>query len=184
MVWQLYDILIFENTIIILSIENGLSKQYDIICIYARKSVYVMGRSRGATGGRDPPPPLKIHKNMGFLSKTGPDPVKNHKATKPAAMLGHHWPARETPFKWCFAGGQMIAHLYLYSLIKKKSYLIWTPSDKTFWIHACSVNCPWALPANPKTDFLAIHGSRKFSKGGPDNFILFFLVINLFHRGM
>ena len=38
---------------------------------------------------------LKIHKNTGFLSKlsnTGPDPLKNHKATKPAAMLGHHWP--------------------------------------------------------------------------------------------
>ena len=24
------------------------------------------------------------HKNIGFLSNTGPDPLKNHKATKPA----------------------------------------------------------------------------------------------------
>ena len=29
------------------------------------------------------PIPLKYHKNMGFLSKTGPDPLKNHKAAKP-----------------------------------------------------------------------------------------------------
>ena len=26
-------------------------------------------------------------------------------------MLGHHRPASETPFKWRFAGGQMMAHL-------------------------------------------------------------------------
>ena len=32
------------------------------------------------TGGRV----LKNHKNIGFLSNTGPDPLKNHKATKPA----------------------------------------------------------------------------------------------------
>ena len=25
--------------------------------------------------------PLENHKNIGFLSKTGPDPLKNHKAT-------------------------------------------------------------------------------------------------------
>ena len=28
-------------------------------------------------------PTLKNHKNIGFLSNTGPDPLKNHKATKP-----------------------------------------------------------------------------------------------------
>ena len=26
-------------------------------------------------------------------------------------MLGHHRPARETPFQWRFAGGPMMAHL-------------------------------------------------------------------------
>ena len=30
-----------------------------------------------------PDPPLKNHKNIRFLSNTGPDPLKNHKATKP-----------------------------------------------------------------------------------------------------
>ena len=31
------------------------------------------------TGGPDPSPPLKIHKNIGFPSNTGPDPLKKHK---------------------------------------------------------------------------------------------------------
>ena len=42
---------------------------------------------RGGQGIRTPPS-LKNHKNIGFLSKTGPDPLKNHKATKPAFNVG------------------------------------------------------------------------------------------------
>ena len=43
------------------------------------------------TGGPDPP--LKNHQNLGFPSKTGPDPtgpnpLKNHKATKPEFNVG------------------------------------------------------------------------------------------------
>ena len=34
------------------------------------------------------PPPMKNHKNIGFLSKFGPDPMKNHQATKPAFNVG------------------------------------------------------------------------------------------------
>ena len=41
-----------------------------------------MGRSRVPP----PPPPLEIKK--GFLSNTAPDPLKNHKATKPAFNIG------------------------------------------------------------------------------------------------
>ena len=33
-------------------------------------------------------PPLKNHKNIGFLSNTGLDPLKNHKATNPAFNVG------------------------------------------------------------------------------------------------
>ena len=36
---------------------------------------------RGDMGSGPPPPPLKNYKNIGFLSNTGPDPLKNHKAT-------------------------------------------------------------------------------------------------------
>ena len=40
---------------------------------------------RGAGG---PDPPMKSHRNIEFLSNTGPDPLKNHKATKPAFNVG------------------------------------------------------------------------------------------------
>ena len=29
-------------------------------------------------------------------------------------MLGHHWHAIETPFKWCFAGGPIMACFWWY----------------------------------------------------------------------
>ena len=38
----------------------------------------------GGTGGSGPPPPHRKIQNKGFLINTGPDPLKNHKATKPA----------------------------------------------------------------------------------------------------
>ena len=45
---------------------------------------------RGGTGGPDPPDPPKNNKSIGFLSNTGPDLLKNHKATctKPAFNVG------------------------------------------------------------------------------------------------
>ena len=46
---------------------------------------------RGARGGGQrsgPPLSPENHKNIGLLSNTGPDPLKNHKATKPAFNVG------------------------------------------------------------------------------------------------
>ena len=40
----------------------------------------------GGAGGSEPLP--KKQKNIGFLSNTGPDRLKNHKATEPAFNLG------------------------------------------------------------------------------------------------
>ena len=45
-----------------------------------------MDGSRGDTGGPDTP--LENRKNIGSFSNTGPDPFKNHKATKPAFNVG------------------------------------------------------------------------------------------------
>ena len=59
---------------------------------------------------RGPGHPLKNHKNIGFLNNSDPDPPKNYKATE-HSMLGHHRHASETPFKWRFAGGPMMARL-------------------------------------------------------------------------
>ena len=45
--------------------------------------------------------PLKNQKkHIGFLSKTGPDPLKNHKTTKPAFKIGplaFRWRAEDGP---------------------------------------------------------------------------------------
>ena len=73
-----------------------------------------MGESRGGGRGyRGCGPPLKNHKYIGFLSNTGPNLLKNHKATKPEFNIGQS-SARQTPFKWRFAGGPMMAHLKWY----------------------------------------------------------------------
>ena len=50
---------------------------------------------------------LENHKAKGFLSNTGPDPLKNHNATKPAFNMSHHRLPSETPLQWHFAGVKM-----------------------------------------------------------------------------
>ena len=62
-------------------------------------------------GGQGVKTPLKNHKNIGFLSNTCPDPLKNHKATKPDSMLGHHRQDSEMPFKWHFTGRLIMARM-------------------------------------------------------------------------
>ena len=59
---------------------------YIHVCQHIRGG-YMRG-SRGGGQGVRTPPPLKNHKNIGFLSNTGPYPQKNHKATKPAFNVG------------------------------------------------------------------------------------------------
>ena len=90
-------------------------------------------------------PSEKSQKNKEFLSNTGPDPLKNHRATKPAFNVVQS-PARQ----WRFADGPMMTHYKLYldplsahqltEKRKKKRYQICTPSDKTFWIRAVAKN--------------------------------------------
>ena len=47
--------------------------------------------------------------NIEFLSNTGPDPLKFSKLPSQHSKLGHHRHPSETPFKWRFAGGPMMA---------------------------------------------------------------------------
>ena len=65
----------------------------------------------GGQGGLDPPPPPPPLKNIGFLSKTCPDPPKITKLPRQHSMLDRHRQASETPFKWRFTGGPMMARL-------------------------------------------------------------------------
>ena len=72
------------------------------------KHIHVRIERGGGARGPDPPPPWKITKHIGFLSNTGRDSLKNHKATKPEFHFGDHQAASETPFKWHFAGGPLM----------------------------------------------------------------------------
>ena len=53
-------------------------------------SVATMFRLQGRIqrGGQGAWTPLKNHKNIGFHSNTGPDPLKKHKDNKPAFNVG------------------------------------------------------------------------------------------------
>ena len=47
-----------------------------------------IGGSRRGTGGSGPPPPPEKSQKYRDLCNTGPDSLKNHKATKPALNVG------------------------------------------------------------------------------------------------
>ena len=65
---------------------------------------------RGGEGvGSGPPSPLENYKNIGFLNKTGSDPLKITKLPIQHSILGHQLPASETSFKWRFAGGPLMS---------------------------------------------------------------------------
>ena len=63
------------------------------------------GGAGGGGRGQGVLTPLENYKNIGFLSNTGPDPLKITKLPIQHSMLGHHRPTSEMPFKWSFAGG-------------------------------------------------------------------------------
>ena len=74
---------------------------------YLGKRVWIQ---RGG-GDRGSGAPLKNYKNISVLhvSNTGLDPLKITKLPSQHAMLGHYRLASETPLKWRFAGGPMVA---------------------------------------------------------------------------
>ena len=64
------------------------------------------GPMRGSRGGTEGPDPPENHKNIEFLSNTGPDPLKFSKLPSQHSTLGHHWHASETPFKGVSLAGR------------------------------------------------------------------------------
>ena len=78
-----------------------ITPQY-LLNLLAELQIYACSDPEGGTGGPDPPPPLKNHKYVGFLSDTAADPLKITKlhvhVPSQHSMLGHHRPASETPF--------------------------------------------------------------------------------------
>ena len=67
---------------------------------------------KGGGGDRGSGPPLKNHKNIGFLCNTGLDPLKNHKAAKPAfydgPTLAHKGNTIKMAFRWRADDGPFI----------------------------------------------------------------------------
>ena len=100
-------------------------------CTQARPE-HMLGSRGGGGGGAGGPDPLKITKNIGFLSNTGPDPLKNHKATKPEFNVGSP-SARPmiARLKWYMHGS--------FTSSTKKSQS-WIPSDKAVWIRAWNMH--------------------------------------------
>ena len=70
-------------------------------------SVWADAEGGGARDPNPPPPHCKTEKNIGFRN-TGPVPLKNHKATKPAFNIG----PSSALFKWRFTGGPKTAPSY------------------------------------------------------------------------
>ena len=74
--------------------------QYISISVYiVRSHARIQRRGQGVRTPPPPPPPLKNHKNIEFLSNTGPDPQEFSKLPSQHSTLGHHRHASETPFK-------------------------------------------------------------------------------------
>ena len=82
--------------------KSTITDQRAPTALWGRGTIHARIQRRG-TGDLDPPP-LKNHKSIGFLrlSNTGPDLLKNHKATNKHSMFGHHRPASKMPFKMAF----------------------------------------------------------------------------------
>ena len=82
------------NTLHVLKIASGLQMAYGAALVFQTLHNEWDGDlahgqiQRGIGGPPPPPPPLKNHKNIGLLSNTGPDPLENKKATKPAFHVG------------------------------------------------------------------------------------------------
>ena len=97
----------------------------------------VIGGSRGEDRGSlpRPPPPLKNHKNIGFLSNTGPELQKwqSYQARfNVGSSSARQWNAIEMAFRWGADDGPLIV-LFGSSDQKNKNTLhSWTPSGKTF----------------------------------------------------
>ena len=94
--------------------------------------------------GSGPPPPLENHKNIGFLSNTGPNPLKIIKLPSQIqrwTIIGPRAKHHLMAFRWRAVGGP---HIVVFgsslpsSTIKtnkkQQLFLSWNPSDKTFWI--------------------------------------------------
>ena len=111
----------------------------------------------GGTEGLDTPPhthTLKNHKNIGFQSNTGPDPMTNHKAIKPAFNVGPSSVRQQNALlagrRWPAYSDIWLVLLSLSSTKKQnKKRQRWTPSNKTPLISAWGTHIKARIQFNP-----------------------------------
>ena len=78
--------------------------------VYSSQRQKLHGRIQRGGGGRGSGHPLKNYRNIGYPSNIDPDSGPENSQSQ-HSMLGNHGPASETPFKWRFTCGPMMAHL-------------------------------------------------------------------------
>ena len=94
-------------------------------------------RRGGGSGGPDPPPPPEKSQNLGLVSNSGPDLLKNHKATEPAFNVGpsssSQGDAIEMVFRWRADDDPLIVVFgSSHPSSTKNNRQSWTPSDKIY----------------------------------------------------
>ena len=70
-----------------IEIYTEATGEYSCIFDYVEVNNSCSDPERGS-GGPTPSTPMKNHKHIVFLSNTCPDPLNNHKSTKPAFNVG------------------------------------------------------------------------------------------------
>ena len=98
-------------------------------------------------------------------------------------MLGHHWHARETQFKWRFAGGPLVIFGSSHKLKKqqqKKTVKVRLPLTKHFGsTHDLHSSTTTVLQTTPGSK-MDMHKSQKFQNNlVQDNFLYHLLSLHL-----
>ena len=107
----------FAHAIVSSVVQMPTGFQYISISVYIGRS-----HARIQMGVRwpGPPPPLKNHKNIEFLSKTGPDLLKFSKLRSQRSTLGHHRHASETPFSLACRWWPAFSDIWILSPLKRQ----------------------------------------------------------------
>ena len=64
------------------TVASGAKRIFFVVHTFFIYTTFADPEGGGGAGVRPPPP--KNHKNIGFLSNSSPDPLKNYEATDPA----------------------------------------------------------------------------------------------------
>ena len=102
-VWHIPLLFILDEWIVTECVTPGA--MFEIFGLSLTTEMVSCTDPEGGRGSGPPPPPWKIAK-IGFLSNTGPDPLKITKIPSLHSMLSHHRPAIETPFNGVSLAGR------------------------------------------------------------------------------